>query len=157
MKIFNKHSLLYGSLLLIAPLATAMEPHKPQTRPPTVLDYLSNITAAGERLLKAVRAGNIEEVREALRSNAPPSYSNFMGENGLHLAALDDKLEIIFVLIAWGADLNAQNFDGDTPLHYAGRFPRVVDHFLYLKADTNLVNKEGRNYLEYHKLMRAKL
>ncbi|EAX73956.1 ankyrin repeat protein, putative [Trichomonas vaginalis G3] len=41
------------------------------------------------------------------------------GETPLHLAALQDNIEIVELLLSHGADVNEKNSKGETPLHIA--------------------------------------
>ena len=69
----------------------------------------------------------------------------------LHQALDDGDLERVKVLIAQGADINAQNNKGGTPLHTAAYqgYKDVVEILLEQGADVSLLNNKGWNALHF--------
>jgi ankyrin repeat protein len=70
-----------------------------------------------------VKDGDVAAVRAALESDASQANQKDarFGATPLHWAALRDHEEVARELIAHGADVNAQNRDGETPLRVAER------------------------------------
>jgi ankyrin repeat protein len=64
------------------------------------------------------------------------------GRTSLHLAALALRCEMIGVLLSKGAVVNAQDDDGETPLHLAESFS-VIDLLLKGRANPNIPNIDG--------------
>lgn len=73
-------------------------------------------------------------------------------ESPLHLAMAGGSLEAARELVGAGALVNAQNSDGDTPLHLVARSPRLKPHsaayLLSLGADARIKNAKGRVALQ---------
>ena len=68
---------------------------------------------------KAVEEGNIEAVKKFLAAGIDVNAKAFItGSTPLHIAATKEVVEL---LIAKGADVNAKDEDGDTPLDWADR------------------------------------
>lgn len=77
----------------------------------------------------------------------------------LHVACRYNALETVKMLLAAGADMNARNKDGDTPLILAAKFrccepltPTNTDSALLLLehgADASLRNKDGKSAADY--------
>jgi cytohesin len=65
------------------------------------------------------------------------------GETPLHSAVLHDKLNIVEALLSAGADVNAKDKWGSTPLHFAAS-PGTATALLKAKAKVNAVNSGGR-------------
>lgn len=78
---------------------------------------------------------------------------NFMEDTVLHTVCSWGDLEDVKVLVAAGADVNAQGDQGGTPLFNAviGRNPDVVSFLLKSGADPRIPNLYGRQVLEYAK------
>lgn len=70
----------------------------------------------------------------------------------LHYAAYKNNPQTINLLIDHGLDVNAQDKNGNTPLHYARSIlrenPQVIKTLLEHGADPNIRNKEGKLYSE---------
>ncbi len=71
-------------------------------------------------------------------------------ETALHYAATEGNRKVMNVLVRAGADLNAQNKDGDTPLHWAchGGHYDSARYLLNEGADPRIQNLEGVDCLD---------
>jgi ankyrin repeat protein len=101
-------------------------------------------------LFDAVLSGDPEQVREALLAGGDPNARDarpFVGalNTPLHYAALQGNREVVSLLIAAGADVNARCKWGWTPLMRAcnGGYLQVTVVLLEEGADPHLVNSEG--------------
>jgi len=65
--------------------------------------------------------------------------------------SVQGKLDLAAMLIANGADINAADDDGDTPLHLAAMmgYQREADLLLAHDAGVNTMNKKGMTALHY--------
>ena len=72
-------------------------------------------------LEEAVRAGNIEELRELLEVGADPNTSNIHGTTVLFDAVKKKRFDIVQLLIDYGADVNKADYFGHTPLYIIAR------------------------------------
>jgi ankyrin repeat protein len=90
--------------------------------------YVNALTDSGQRLINAVRAGDLKVIREILDShpelvNASADIhpemrpSDTLAMRLIHLAIAEAKEDVLRLLIERGADLNARNADGRLPLH----------------------------------------
>ena len=97
----------------------------------------------------AALAGRHFQLAEALhRNGSSVDLRNFsVGNSPLHSAAYYEDLEMVQVLLDFGADVNGKNNFGATPLPFAtqGRFsdPRVVRLLLDHGADPNVLTWNG--------------
>ncbi|MEU8732493.1 ankyrin repeat domain-containing protein [Streptomyces tendae] len=71
-------------------------------------------TPADLALSQAVRRGDADAVRAALRAGADRELRDEQGRTPLLLAALADRVEVAEVLVAAGADVNAQDARDDS-------------------------------------------
>ncbi|XP_077778327.1 notch-regulated ankyrin repeat-containing protein B [Podarcis muralis] len=99
---------------------------------------LSPPPAPGERLFRdAVRAGNTAAVHALLRTmNSCEFNVNAFGPEGqtaLHQSVSDGNLELVKLLVRFGADVRLANRDGWSALHMAA-FSGHQDIVLYLVA-----------------------
>jgi len=98
----------------------------------------------------AAQSGNLEIVKFLV------SKADVNAKTGdltpLHLAAQSGNLEVVKFLVSQGADVNAKNYYGRTPLHFLslGRYGDCVEvaKFLVSKgADVNAEDSDGRTPL----------
>lgn len=93
----------------------------------------------------AVRASHLPVVELMLKRGADPNPARALGATltCLHEAA---SMEIVRMLVEAGAQVDAPDRQGLTPLHYHARAGRVelVDYLLTLGADPNAPDKTGR-------------
>lgn len=68
--------------------------------------------------LIAAYSGSMDFLVPFLKAGGPASYANDHGDTLLHAAADGWQYRMIEFLILSGAQVNAQNLDGDTPLHF---------------------------------------
>jgi ankyrin repeat protein len=105
-----------------------------------------------EDIHQAARDGDVDAVRQMLAAN--PELVQSVDEEQrtpLYLAAGTDSAELVEVLMAADADVNAQTRGGDTPLHLAvlRGSPEVVEAILQEDPDLNVQNSYGRTPLLY--------
>ena len=75
---------------------------------------------------------------------------DIFGRTPLHQAAAKGDVEIILILIKYGADVNARTISGETPLMKAIAFYQVEATKILLRfgADPNMINQvNGKNCL----------
>jgi hypothetical protein len=72
-----------------------------------------------EDLIQAVLANDIVAFGQALTNGAQVNHRFLEGQTALHLAAYYGRDEMVKWLIAYGADVEAQDTKGDTPLMLA--------------------------------------
>ena len=66
----------------------------------------------------AIQAGQVDEVERFLEEGIDPNETNTMGNTGLHTASKNISKEIMDLLITSGADVNRQNDNKMSPLHF---------------------------------------
>jgi len=95
----------------------------------------------------AARAGDVKKVELLLKQQPSlvSSKDEAYGQTPLHVAALNDRLDVAKLLLANKADVNAKSNNGSTPLHLAaGKGNQdIVELLLAAKADVNAVDNEG--------------
>jgi len=107
-----------------------------------------------EIIFEAVECGTIQEVKRYIKNSTDFSTINGRYEHHLyhysptllHLAARNPSVEVLQYLVSQGADVNAKNNKGDTPLHCAAIYNPSVEVLQYLVsqgADVNAKNKYG--------------
>ncbi|XP_059614503.1 oxysterol-binding protein-related protein 1 isoform X2 [Phlebotomus argentipes] len=111
---------------------------------------------AEECFLRSCRNGDLSMVRNMLEKRDAGQYcfdisckgqsKSNLGWTPLHLATYFGHREVMEILLARNADINAVNDAGDTPLHKAAFIGRedLVMLLLQFNANVNIINGEGR-------------
>ncbi|KAL9085552.1 MAG: hypothetical protein Q9159_004650 [Coniocarpon cinnabarinum] len=92
---------------------------------PVVLPGLKVDKHGETPLHKACSSGDVERVRQLLERTkdhakvAYCNYTDFAGNTSMHKAALKGHLEVIKLLVSYGAEVSPVNEDNDTPLNDA--------------------------------------
>ena len=101
-------------------------------------------------LLNGAKAGDIDDVRDALLAGAKINAKDDSGDTALMQASLLGYVEIAELLINKGADVNTRDYSGDTPLSYAAHrgHVRIVELLLKNGAKVNTKDIKGITPLE---------
>jgi len=94
----------------------------------------------------AIVSRDIQKCKLLLDEDINVSARNELGETSLHIAAKHGIEEITILLIKKGADVNAKDYVGWTPLHNAAAYcsnENIVTHLLENGADVNVKDLGG--------------
>ncbi len=114
---------------------------------------MQDTTSTQYQLIKSVEKGDLARFT-ALMSQSPAIKNVFepsRKETLLHIAARNNQLEMVKLLINKGLNVNAVNQAGNTPLHlsvFSGSYVLVAFLFEH-GADYQIRNQRGRTALEY--------
>ncbi|CAG8684548.1 2587_t:CDS:2, partial [Racocetra fulgida] len=115
------------------------------------LDLTVDSRTGRSRLHHYTKLGHAEAVVGLLEMNAPVGITDKdRGRTPLHEAAIEGYHDIVGFLLAYKADINAQDKYGNTPLHYASFYGHgdVVKLLLQHKCILNIKNNEGKEPYE---------
>ena len=73
----------------------------------------------GEGLREAIKNGDIAAVKKLLNEGVDANYRDKQGLSLLHLAAVFNQTDIVFILMDSGASLEYKNAQGETPIDCA--------------------------------------
>lgn len=73
-----------------------------------------------------------------------PRLTNSIGDTPLHIASKTGSIDIVKILLEYGANPNSINSAGMTPLHHAVKYDQVevVKSLLNCGADSNITEFE---------------
>ena len=111
----------------------------------------SSLTFGGE-IHDAAKKGDLEKVEALLKDNANLVCSkDNHGRTPLHCAVGTRHKDVVELLLASRAEVNAKGTNGGTPLHMAavGGFKEVVELLLVNEAEVNAKNIHGKTPLHY--------
>lgn len=106
----------------------------------------------------AARMGDGKSVAQILKQNpAMRDARTGLGSTPLHLAATNPNIAPLKVLLAAGANVNAEDADGATPLHMAAYTNRIENAKALLEAgaDVHAQSSSGRTALMLARKSRA--
>ena len=85
------------------------------------------------------------QVEELFASGIPANSKDGHGNTVLHVAAQNGNKRLIKVALRWGADINAQNKQLQTPLHYlfAYKYEELAAYLISKGADDTIQNQFG--------------
>ena len=101
---------------------------------------------------EAAEEGNIEVVKQHLAAGTDLSAKNGDYQwTPLHAAASKGHKDIVELIIAKAADVNAINIFGETPLHRASLsgYEEVIELLITNGADVNVQDKQGSTSLDW--------
>ena len=105
----------------------------------------SNNTESDDALRDAVKAGNIEAVKQHLDAGVDVNAKNQLGRTSLHAAAYRGHTVVVELLVANDADVNALSVNGKTPLDWAETVHEGVEpeYKAAYKETADLLRKHG--------------
>lgn len=104
---------------------------------------------AGTLISAISRDASAEEIQNLLSGGADIHERNETGSTPLHLAVFSGSEEIVRMLLDAGANPNAQDLKGVTPLNTARSFnglEEISKILLGAGADPTLTDNEGKTY-----------
>ncbi|KAL3987324.1 leucine-rich repeat-containing protein 16 [Sarotherodon galilaeus] len=93
-----------------------------------------------------VRRGDLEQIGRFMRARKVRVDTVFhSGMAALHEAVLTGNLEVVKLLVKYGADVHQRDEDGWTPLHMAcsDGYPEIARYLLSMGASTEAENESG--------------
>lgn len=93
-----------------------------------------------------VRRGDMEQIGRFMRARKVRVDTLFhSGMAALHEAVLTGNLEVVKLLVKYGADVHQRDEDGWTPLHMAcsDGYPEIARYLLSMGASTEAENENG--------------
>lgn len=113
---------------------------------------LNPLSAYYKNIPRAVKANDVGKVRQLLSDGASPNQTDEDGATtGMHVAASSGNLQIMAILYKAGADINARNGVGDSPIDLAAQHDQLeaVKLLLQIKARVNDQDKNGMTPLMF--------
>ena len=132
----NRHHTSNSDLATLGAAAPYRPP--PPPHPPSPVPAGADLDESRvAMLLSAASRGNVDRVLSLLHAGMSPSACDYDRRTALHVACSDGALEVVRVLIEEGADLNARDRFGHTPLDEAVAYQHaaVAELLLFYQAE----------------------
>ncbi len=100
---------------------------------------------ADNSILIGAYSGSMDIVVPFLKAGGPATYANAEGNTLLHAAADGWQFKMVEFLVLSGSEVNAQNHDGDTPLHMV-TFSREVPFEGEFLADYDIAAARSQTF-----------
>ena len=101
-------------------------------------------------LLEECERGFADAVNQCISDGQDVNMKDTVGRSSLLVAAMEGHKTIVEILLAKGADVNAGDVDGSTPLDGAESLQRRDDYCAEHKEIANLLRKHGgKTYEEF--------
>lgn len=86
-----------------------------------------------------------KQVEELFAMGVPPDTRDEHGNTCMHVAAQNGNKRLIKASLRWGADINVQNKQGQTPIHYlfAYKYEELAAYLISKGADDTIQNQFG--------------
>ena len=113
---------------------------------------LNPLSGYYKNIPRAAKANDVGKVRQLLSDGASPNQTDEDNTTtGMHIAAASGNLQIMAILFKAGANINAQNNVGDTPLDLAAQHDQfeAVKLLFEIKARVNDQDKNGMTALMF--------
>lgn len=102
----------------------------------------------GKQLCKSAKQGNLAAAQQLLNDGADPNYRKVNRYAPLHYAASKRHIDMLALLVDYGANINAQTNNGWTPLMHlvsasslpGHEHPELVEQFLRMHPDIEMKN-----------------
>lgn len=106
---------------------------------------------SNEQLFAAIIEGDIEQIQRLIEEGLNVNLADENGCTLVHLAAFNNKKEIVEFLFEKGANINAVDKEQRTPLHYAVSegHEEIVKFLLEKGANINVVDQQGGTLLHF--------
>jgi len=107
------------------------------------------------KLMTAVFLGDLLEAEELLKAGHCPNLACKFGNTAIHIAAANQNIRAVMLLLKFGADINICDNSGQSLLHMClsccpkSPSPVFIEFLLACGADPNLRDEHGRTALFY--------
>ncbi len=115
----------------------------------TFIVFLIILSVPGysQEIINLAKNGDLEQIKVLIKKD--PGLKKSKDNRNctlLHFAANGGHMELVRYLLSEGADINAQDLDGDTPLHWVTYKPKPAVAEILIKngADLNIKNRNRR-------------
>eukprot|EP00746_Dinoflagellata_sp_MGD_P084560 gnl/MRDRNA2_/MRDRNA2_33553_c0_seq2.p1 gnl/MRDRNA2_/MRDRNA2_33553_c0~~gnl/MRDRNA2_/MRDRNA2_33553_c0_seq2.p1 ORF type:complete len:248 (-),score=37.79 gnl/MRDRNA2_/MRDRNA2_33553_c0_seq2:95-760(-) len=98
-----------------------------------------------KQVFSAARHGRHKEVEQGLQAGFSPKSTDAFGNTLFHVACQNGQKRIAKLAIKFGGDMDAQNFKGNTGLHFlfAFGYADIAEYFISKGASDSILNKSG--------------
>ena len=103
-----------------------------------------------EEMLDAMKAGNVQRVKQLIRAGVSPTFKNYKGETPLGIAVSRGWASMVISLLENGADINEKGARGVTLLHVASSKGLTDVAKVLVKGGLNPSQRTDKNWTPLH-------